>query len=78
VDFGGASLTRTAFAGSALSGTSFRKVTLDRADLRGAELGITVDPESLRGAIVSPAQLAGMARLLADSIGIIVEDPPSG
>jgi uncharacterized protein YjbI with pentapeptide repeats len=76
VDFGGASLTRTAFPGSKLSGTSFRQVTLDRADLRGAELGITVDPESLHGAIVSPAQLASMAQLLADSIGIIVEDPP--
>jgi hypothetical protein len=49
-------------------------VTLQQVDLRGAELGITVDPGSLRGAIVSPAQLASMAPLLADAMGIIVED----
>jgi uncharacterized protein YjbI with pentapeptide repeats len=74
VDFGGASLTRTSFPGSTLSGTSFRQVTLDEVDLRGAELGITVDPGSLRGAIVSTAQLASMAPLLADAMGIRVED----
>jgi hypothetical protein len=47
---------------------------MDQVDLRGAELGITIDPGSLRGAIVTPAQLAHMAGLLADSMGIIVAD----
>jgi uncharacterized protein YjbI with pentapeptide repeats len=74
VDFGGAKLSKTSFPGSRLAGTSFRQVTLQQVDLRGAELGITVDPGSLRGAIVSPAQLASMAPLLADAMGIIVED----
>lgn len=74
VDFGGATLTRTSFPGSKLAATSFRQVTLEKVDLRGAELGITVDPGSLRGAIVSNAQLASMAPLLADAMGITVED----
>jgi hypothetical protein len=43
-------------------------------DLRGAELGIIIDPGSLRGAIVTSGQLAAMAALLADSLGITVED----
>ncbi len=42
--------------------------------LRGAELGITTDATSLRGAIVTPAQLTEMAPVLAASLGIVVED----
>ena len=56
--------------------TSFARVTLDVVDLRGAELGITVDPTCLRGAIVTTAQLLDMAPLLAESIGIVVKDRP--
>jgi uncharacterized protein YjbI with pentapeptide repeats len=74
VDFTGATLTRTAFPGSRLATTSFARVTLDQVDLRGAELGITVDPECLRGAIVTRAQLGEIAPLLAESIGLIVAD----
>jgi uncharacterized protein YjbI with pentapeptide repeats len=74
VDFTGASLTRTAFPGCTLSGTDFTKVTLDTVDLRDAELGLIIDPGSLRGAIVTSGQLAAMAALLADSLGITVED----
>jgi uncharacterized protein YjbI with pentapeptide repeats len=74
VDFAGATLTRTVFRGSRLSTTSFARVTLDQVDLRGAELGITIDPECLRGAIVTSAQLAEIAPLLAESIGLVVTD----
>jgi uncharacterized protein YjbI with pentapeptide repeats len=74
VDFAGAALTRTAFPGSRLAATSFVRVTLDEVDLRGAELGITIDPSCLRGAIVTSAQLAEMAPLLAESLGLIVAD----
>jgi uncharacterized protein YjbI with pentapeptide repeats len=74
VDFGGARLVKTSFPGSRLADTSLRQVTLDQVDLRGAELGITADPDSLRGAIVSSAQLAVMAPLLAESMGITVTD----
>jgi uncharacterized protein YjbI with pentapeptide repeats len=74
VDFSSARLTRVAFPDSKLAATTLVKVTLDRVDLRGAELGLTVDPTALRGAIMSTAQLLDLAPLLADSIGIIVKD----
>jgi len=74
VDFAGATLTRTAFPGSRLTGVNLARVTLDQVDLRGAELGITIDPECLRGAIVTTAQLGEIAPLLAESIGLTVAD----
>ena len=74
VDFAGATLTRTAFRGSRLAATNFTRVTLDQVDLRGAELGITIDPGCLRGAIVTTAQLMDLAPLLAESIGLTVAD----
>ncbi len=72
VDFAGAALTRTAFPRCRLATTSFARVTLDEVNLRGAELGITIDPMCLRGAIVTSAQLAEMAPLLAESLGLTV------
>jgi uncharacterized protein YjbI with pentapeptide repeats len=74
VDFTGATLTRTAFPGCRLTGTTFVKASLDTVDLRGAELGITADPGSLRGMVVTPAQFAAMSGLLATTLGITVED----
>ena len=74
VDFSSARLTRVAFPDSKLVVTTLVKVTLDRVDLRGAELGLTVDPAALGGAIMSTAQLLDLAPLLADSIGIIIKD----
>ena len=74
VDFSSSRLTRVAFPDSKLVATTLVKVTLDRVDLRGAELGLTVDPAALGGAIMSTAQLLDLAPLLADSIGIIVKD----
>jgi len=75
VDFTGATLTSTAFPRSRLAKTTFARMTLDRVDLRGAEeLGIITDTVSLRGATVTAAQLATMATLLADSMGIVVTD----
>ncbi|GAA2412957.1 pentapeptide repeat-containing protein [Actinomadura vinacea] len=75
VDFGGAALTRTGFPGSRLARTTLVGARLEQADLRGAELGITIEPGSLRGAIVSPEQLQDLAPLLAETLGITVEDP---
>ena len=37
------------------------------------QLGLVTDAESLRGAIVTPAQLAAMAALLAETLGIAVD-----
>jgi uncharacterized protein YjbI with pentapeptide repeats len=74
VDFAGATLTRTAFPGSRLAKTDFTGVTMDATDLRGAELGIIIGPGSLRGAIVSTAQLVLLAPVLAETLGITVSD----
>jgi uncharacterized protein YjbI with pentapeptide repeats len=75
VDFSGAELTKTAFTRSRLNECDFTQVTLDKVDLRGTELGITISPESLRGAIITTAQLLDIAPLIAENLGIIV-DPP--
>jgi uncharacterized protein YjbI with pentapeptide repeats len=74
VDFGGARIARTSFGGSRLAATRLTQVTLDKVDLRDAELGLTVDPTALRGAIVTTAQLIDLAPVLAAGIGIVVAD----
>jgi len=74
VDFAGATLTRCSFRGSQLTRADFSKVTMDQTDLRGADLGLIIDTKSLRGAIISPGQLAVVAPVLAETLGIIVED----
>jgi hypothetical protein len=40
---------------------------------RGVRQRITVDPGSLRGIVVTPAQFAAMAGLLATTLGVTVE-----
>jgi uncharacterized protein YjbI with pentapeptide repeats len=74
VDFAGATLTRTAFPNSRLTKTDLTRVTMDATDLRGAELGLIIDSTSLRGAIVSTAQLVTLAPVLAETMGITVSD----
>ena len=73
VDFGSARLNRVAFGGCTL-GADFSKATLARVDLRGAELRITAGYESLRGARISTVQLIGLAPMLAQHLGLTVED----
>jgi uncharacterized protein YjbI with pentapeptide repeats len=74
VDFADAELTECSFPGSDLVRTDFSRVRMDRTDLRSAELGIIVDQQSLRGAIVSSGQLVALAPVLAQSMGLIVTD----
>jgi uncharacterized protein YjbI with pentapeptide repeats len=74
VDFSGAKLRQTTFAGCQLSGADFSKAELDRVDLRGSELGLIVGPQPLRGAIISSGQLGAIAPVLADALGIVVDD----
>ena len=74
VDFSGAALSKTVFRQSRLTRTNFTRAAMDEVDLRGAELGITVDPTCLRGAIVTTAQLMDLAPVLAEGIGLIVAD----
>jgi uncharacterized protein YjbI with pentapeptide repeats len=73
VDFAGATLRRTVFAGCRLTGVDFSRSSLDQVDLRGSELGVIVGPNPLRGAIISSGQLATIAPMLAESLGITVE-----
>lgn len=74
VDFAGATLTRCSFPGSDLVRADFGKVTMDRTDLRGAQLGIIIDAGSLRGATISADQLALVAPALAAALGIVVSE----
>ena len=74
VDFSGATLTKTVFRDSRLTRTNFTRAAMDEVNLRGAELGITVNPACLRGAIVTTAQLMELAPLLAEGMGLIVAD----
>jgi uncharacterized protein YjbI with pentapeptide repeats len=74
VDFAGATLTQCSFAGSALTRVDFSKVAMDRTDLREAELGLIIDADSLRGAIISSGQLAIVAPVLAATLGIVIDD----
>ncbi|HEY0717536.1 MAG TPA: pentapeptide repeat-containing protein [Streptosporangiaceae bacterium] len=73
-DFGGATLKRVKFPGCTLTRADFSRVTLNRTDLRGAELDFTAGYESLRGAIMTTAQLISIAPALARQIGIDVKD----
>lgn len=76
VDFAGAALTRCSFPGSQLTEVDLTKVTMDKTDLRGAELGLIIDAGSLRGAIISSGQLAVAAPVLAQALGIVIDDEP--
>jgi uncharacterized protein YjbI with pentapeptide repeats len=73
-DFAGAELDRVSFPGCRLGEVDLTGVTLKKVDLRGAELDITGGHESLRGAIMSTAQLIDLAPALAQSLGITVAD----
>lgn len=74
VDFAGAALTRAAFPDSRLTRTDFSRAHMDKTDLRGAELGVIIGPDPLRGAIISTAQLVYLAPVLAETMGITVSD----
>jgi uncharacterized protein YjbI with pentapeptide repeats len=74
VDFADAELTGCTFAGSQLVRADLSRARLDRTDLRGAELGLIIDAQSLRGAIVSSGQLVALAPVLAATLGLVVSD----
>jgi uncharacterized protein YjbI with pentapeptide repeats len=64
------------FPGSRIEQARFGRATLKNADLRGA---LTIDLadgyESLRGAVISPAQLLDLAPALAQTLGLTVAEP---
>lgn len=76
VDFAGARLSGCAFGGAELTRVDFSRASMPGTDLRGATLGLVIDTGSLRGAIISSAQLAVVAPVLAQTLGIVVSDEP--
>jgi uncharacterized protein YjbI with pentapeptide repeats len=74
VDFAAAMLAGCSFPRSELTRTDFSRARMDQTDLRGAELGIVIDSQSLAGAIVSSGQLVALAPVLAQVMGIVVSD----
>lgn len=79
VDAADSTLTNVTFIDCKVDDLNVNNATLDRVDLRGASLRALSGLQSLRGAVVTTAQLLDLAPLLADHLGIVVsdEDPPA-
>jgi uncharacterized protein YjbI with pentapeptide repeats len=65
---------RVAFAGTRVRRLDVQASTLESVDLRGADLDEVAGVRSLAGTTVTPDQLARLAPLLADGLGITVAD----
>jgi uncharacterized protein YjbI with pentapeptide repeats len=72
-DFQGASIDATRFCGCQLTQADFSKAKLSLVDLRGSELGLA-GSVLLAGAIIDRLQLIDLAPVLAQELGITVED----
>ncbi|MFI5720509.1 pentapeptide repeat-containing protein [Nocardia sp. NPDC051750] len=74
VDFGSAKLSEVSFPGSEIAELTVRNAQLKKVDFRAAHsIGIADGVESLRGALVTPAQLMDLAPTLAAAVGLIVQ-----
>jgi uncharacterized protein YjbI with pentapeptide repeats len=73
-DFQGASIKTTLFSSCQLVETDFSKAAMSLVDLRGSELRPAGSVLGLRGAIIDPLQLMELSRMLAQELGITVED----
>jgi uncharacterized protein YjbI with pentapeptide repeats len=74
-DFAGVSLSDSRFAGSQVRRADFNEARLVRVDFRGSALEEPRgDVRGLRGAIIDPVQLVGLAATIADGLGIVVEE----
>jgi uncharacterized protein YjbI with pentapeptide repeats len=74
LDLGASRATRVSFAGTFIGSLDVARATLLDFDLRGAEFAGIRGLESLRGTTVSEIQLSELAPLLAEHLGITVED----
>jgi uncharacterized protein YjbI with pentapeptide repeats len=74
LDVRSAELRSVAFVDCTLDELTVAGATLSKVDLSGARLRSLIGVESLRGAIVSQAQLHDLAPLLAAELGLEVRD----
>lgn len=74
LDLGGAATNRVRLCGTRVNHLNVRQAKLRDLDLRGATLEVIEGLTDLRGATISPLQLTLLAPLLADELGLNVED----
>ncbi|NEN78206.1 pentapeptide repeat-containing protein [Nocardioides zeae] len=74
LDLGGAALSRVRLADTTVGRLDVQQAQLADVDLRGARLDDVTGVRDLRGATVSPAQLALLAPAIAAELGLRVED----
>ena len=74
LDVAGAAATRVRLSQTRVSHLNVRQAKLRDVDLRGATLEVIEGLTDLRGATISPLQLTLLAPLLADELGLCVED----
>ncbi len=75
VDFGSAQLAQVTFAGTRIQAALFEHARLREVDFTGAtELQFASGFESLRGAVISGAQLIELAPAFARALGVVVRD----
>ncbi|KQX05480.1 MULTISPECIES: pentapeptide repeat-containing protein [unclassified Leifsonia] len=74
LDLGGVKANRVAFAGTRVGTIDLTRAELGNVDLRTVELRRIVGLPGLKGATLTPDQVAELASLFADQLGITVED----
>ena len=74
-DFSNAKLAHVSFAGCDLRGAQMSAVQLTKVDLRGANLESIGGLADLKGAVIDPQQVIGIADQLAAAIGLVVAWP---
>jgi len=70
-----ATVRRAAFEACRIGRLDVQQATLEHVDLRGAQVDDVVGVESLRGIVVTPAQLVDLAAVLARALGVVVAGP---
>jgi uncharacterized protein YjbI with pentapeptide repeats len=73
-DFYQSELKSVVFERCTLNETEFSQAKFDKADFRTSDIAGIKGVESMKGAIISSAQLIYIAPLLVAQLGIIVED----
>jgi uncharacterized protein YjbI with pentapeptide repeats len=73
-DFNSATLIDVTFEDCILTRTDFSAAKLTRVDLRGNDISELRGVASLHGAIIAPEQLAQLAPILCNGLGIIVAE----